>query len=95
MSQIGWVWKPGMPVIQKSKITGKDITVFYIRAPHHLYLGIALLIMGWLSAPYYEITTPICYILGLLILLDDIVEHTLTKNTPLRWFFEKFNFWLK
>jgi len=68
---------------------------FIPRAPHHAYLGVALIIMGWLSAPYYSTTTVICYIGGSLILLDDIIEHTVTSSTPLRWFFEKFNFWLR
>ena len=85
-----WIWKPGMPTHNKN-----GSTVFYIRAPHHAYLGIALIIMGWLSQPYYDITTPICYLSGGLILADDLIEHTITENTPLRLFFNKFNFWLK
>lgn len=90
-----WIYKPGNPLYTKSKVSGKEVTWFYIRAPHHLYLGMALLIMGWLSSPYYSTTATICYILGSLITLDDLVEHLITKNTPLRKFFEVFNFWLR
>jgi len=67
---------------------------FIIRAPHHLYLGMALIIMGWLCAPYYQTTAIICYIVGGLISIDDIIEHVFHVMTPLRWFFEKYNFWL-
>jgi len=68
---------------------------FIWRAPHHLYLGIALIIMGWLCEPYYPTTMIVCYVAGGLIALDDIIEHTITNKTPLRWFFEHYNFWLK
>ena len=90
-----WIYHPGDPLYTNSKLTGNKVTWFYIRAPHHLYLGLALMIMSWLSAPYYPTTTLIVGITGLLIFIDDLVEHTLYYKTPLRMFFELFNFWLK
>jgi len=78
-----WVWKPHNPIYN-----GNGSIVFYIRAPHHLYLGIALIITGWLCAPYYSITASYCYVAGFLIALDDIIEHTLIGRTPLRLFFD-------
>jgi hypothetical protein len=85
-----WQWEPGKPIYNKN-----GSTYFYIRAPQHLYLGIVLIIMGWLCQPYYQLTALVCYVVGSLIATDDLVEHTITDKTPLRWFFEKFNFWLK
>jgi len=81
-----WVYKPGKKIYNKN-----GSTVFYIRAPHHLYLGIILLTIGWLCAPYYSTTANYCYIVGSLITLDDIVEHTIYKNTVLRLFFDLLN----
>ena len=66
-------------------------TTFYIRGPHHLYLGAALVVTGWLCAPYYQDTAKVCYLLGVVIGLDDFVEHTINENTPLRLLFN----WLR
>lgn len=81
-----WIWTSHKPIYNAN-----GSTVFYIRAPHHYLLGIAIIIMGWLSAPYYPTTTAWCYIVGSLIFLDDAVEHTLTTKTPLRMLFN----WLR
>lgn len=78
-----WIWEPGKPTHNPN-----GSTTFYIRGPHHLYLGIALIAMGWLSAPYYPTTMWVCYIVGGLIALDDIIEHTIYEDTPLRKLFK-------
>jgi hypothetical protein len=44
---------------------------------HHLYIGI--LLMGW--------PEPINWF-GAMILMDDMIEHTITETTPLRWLFD-------
>jgi len=64
---------------------------FVPKAPHHLYIGLFILFMSWTmySYSYYY---PLCYILtaiGLFITIDDIIEHTITANTPLRILFTK------
>jgi len=53
---------------------GFNVVVF-----HHAYLG--ALLLGW----DYPIN-----IIGALILLDDIYEHTVDENSPLRIFFDKY-----
>jgi len=45
---------------------------------HHLYIG--LLLLGW----NYPIN-----VIGLLIALDDLYEHLIDYNSPLRIFFDK------
>lgn len=86
-----WVWKPYKKVYDVSKLTNKLITTFYIRCPHHLYIGGFLLLMGWMMEPYelYDIIKYVFYAAGGLIAADDIIEHTMNKDTPLRMFFEK------
>lgn len=56
------------------KMIGDNAVVF-----HHAYIG--LLLSGW--------EFPI-NVIGLLILLDDIIEHTITVDTPLRILFDKY-----
>ncbi len=46
---------------------------------HHLYIG--ALLLGW----QYPVN-----IIGALVFLDDLVEHTITADTPLRLFFDKY-----
>ena len=64
---------------------------FIWRGPHHCYIGIVLIVFGWLCQPHslYDPITPWLYGIGALVLLDDIIEHTITGNTPLRIIFEK------
>lgn len=64
---------------------------FVARGPHHLYIGLVLIIFGWLMDPYeyYTVWTNLFYVLGFLIMADDLIEHTITGSTPLRWFFVK------
>lgn len=64
---------------------------FVWRGPHHLYIGLVLILFAWLMDPYeyYTVWTILFYILGTVIVIDDLVEHTITGSTPLRWFFEK------
>jgi len=69
---------------------------FKWRAPHHLYLGLFLVLVGYLSAPYYPLTTLLSYIFGIVITLDDVFEHTISMDSPLRLLAEKLNFfWLR
>ncbi len=46
---------------------------------HHAYIG--LLLLGWI----YPVN-----IIGLLILFDDVYEHTIDENSPLRIIFDKY-----
>lgn len=78
---------------------------FVPKAPHHLYTGIFIMCLGgvfrllaWLCEPYalYDAIynpamcmTYICLGSGALIAVDDILEHTISGNTPLRIFAEK------
>ncbi len=59
---------------RKFRIIVNDVVVF-----HHAYIG--FLLLGWI----YHIN-----IVGALILLDDIYEHTIDENSPLRIFFDKY-----
>jgi len=61
---------------QPFRIVVNNVVVF-----HHLYTGILLL--GWM----YPIN-----IIGALILLDDIYEHTIDYNSPLRIVFDRWIF---
>lgn len=59
---------------RKFKFVGCPAVVF-----HHGYIGILLL--GW----QFPIN-----LIGIFILLDDIVEHKITEDTPLRILFDKY-----
>ena len=67
---------------------------FVWRGPHHLYIGFVFMVFGWLMAPYdyYSFWSNLFYVSGSLMMIDDIVEHTVTGSTPLRWFFDKILF---
>ena len=56
------------------KITAQNVVIF-----HHLYIGVLLL--GW--------TYPI-NIIGLLVIIDDIYEHTIDYSSPLRLVFDRY-----
>ncbi len=64
---------------------------FYWKAPHHLYIGICILILAWLIVlnKQYLIWGNTFFLLGIYTVFDDIVEHTVTANTPLRFLTEK------
>jgi hypothetical protein len=64
---------------------------FHWKEIHHLYIGIGLLCYGFYLSlnEYINIFTNTFFILGTYITVDDIVEHTITANTPLRVFTEK------
>lgn len=64
-------------------------------APHHIYLGLVMIVAGVLCIPYYTTSAIVFSIVGALIFFDDLLEHTITASTPLRWFFNHYNFWLK
>lgn len=55
------------------KITHNNVVIF-----HHLYIGI--LLIGWMF-PFN--------IMGFLIFLDDLYEHLIDYNSPLRLLFDK------
>lgn len=67
------------------------VTFRPIWCPHHLYAGIMIFVFGLLMQPWpmYDGITNYFLVGGALIALDDIIEHTLTGSTPLRWFFNK------
>jgi len=53
-------------------------------APHHFYVGVALAVFGFASVwPYYSLTGASMALIGLLIALDDVIEHTFEISTPL------------
>lgn len=53
-------------------------------APHHFYIGVALSVFGFASVwPYYSLTGASMALIGLLIALDDLIEHMTGFTTPL------------
>lgn len=75
-----------------SKIKSRsDRVPFNWRAPHHLYLGLFLIFFGWTMQPYpyYDLISPYFLYVGLFIVIDDVIEHTVYKDTLLRILFEK------
>lgn len=69
----------------------KKKVTFNARGPHHLYMGIMIMFLGWTMQPWamYDGVANIFLAGGALIALDDIIEHTVTGSTPLRAFFSK------
>lgn len=57
---------------------------FYWDKLHHLYIGIFLTIIG-----FYCKNKIIMY-LGIFGIADDVVEHTITGDTPVRIIFERY-----
>lgn len=51
---------------------------------HHLYEGIFLLTVGYL------IKNNIVMFVGIIFILDDVIEHTVTADTPIRLVYENF-----
>lgn len=59
-------------------------------APHHIYIGLFLILLSVLMLPQLRDYKPyiyIVFIVGLFLVLDDFIEHTLTANTPMRHLF--------
>ena len=53
-------------------------------APHHFYVGVALALFGFASVwPYYPATGAGFALIGLLVALDDAIEHATPYSTPL------------
>ena len=53
-------------------------------APHHFYVGVALSLFGFASIwPYYPATGAGFAFIGLLVALDDVIEHMTPYTTPL------------
>ncbi|TKX79281.1 hypothetical protein EXE53_16700 [Halorubrum sp. SD626R] len=53
-------------------------------APHHFYVGVAVAVFGFASVwPYYSLTGASMTLIGLLIALDDAIEHATGFPTPL------------
>jgi hypothetical protein len=60
-------------------------------APHHFYVGVALALFGFESIwPYYPATGAGFAFIGLLIALDDVIEHMTGFPTPLDQVWKKF-----
>lgn len=64
---------------------------FHWKATHHLYIGFFIILYSLLSMRYTEIYIfeNNLFILGFYFIMDDIIEHTITANTPLRIITEK------
>lgn len=53
-------------------------------APHHFYVGVLIATFGFASVwPYYSLTGASMALIGLLIALDDVIEHATPYATPL------------
>jgi hypothetical protein len=51
---------------------------------HHYYMGVALSLFGFASIwPYYSATGTGFAFIGLLVTLDDVIEHMTPYSTPL------------
>ena len=64
---------------------------FHWKAIHHLYIGMCILMLACLIVlnEQYPIWGSNFLLLGIYIVFDDIVEHTITANTPIRLLSEK------
>ena len=67
---------------------------FHWKDTHHLYIGFFVLLFAMIRIPftYYSFWTNVYLLLGIYIVLDDIIEHSITATTPLRIFAEKILF---
>jgi hypothetical protein len=67
---------------------------FHWKATHHLYIGMGVLLYALVILPLISNNTgtTLPFIIGLYIVVDDIVEHSITATTPLRIFAEKLLF---
>lgn len=68
----------------------KEPNEFVWNGPHHLYLGAFMVFWGALMiVQNYGAFSYIFAGLGVIIFIDDMIEHTVTASTPLRLLFEK------
>lgn len=59
-------------------------------APHHMWVGLAVAAFGFGSVwKYYPVTGSLMTLAGLLIALDDAIEHTFDVETPLDMLWKK------
>ena len=63
-------------------------------APHHLYIGLMLVTLAILMIPHriYRPIMFILFILGIILMVDDFIEHTVTEATPFRYVGKKIIF---
>jgi len=60
-------------------------------APHHFYVGVALALFGFASIwPYYPATGAGFAFIGLLVALDDVIEHMTPYPIPLDQVWKRF-----
>lgn len=64
------------------KVVADNAVVF-----HHFYMGL-LLMIGSINYSTFQVHE-LNFWIGFLISLDDVVEHTITADTPLRILFDK------
>lgn len=73
--------------------------LFKWRGNHHSYFGIFLIVFGlfnnYMAIDNGELAATIpfwqlCIGIGAFMLVDDIIEHTLTADTPLRILYDRF-----
>jgi hypothetical protein len=64
---------------------------FHWKSFHHLYIGLCVIVGTMLIVPYqpHTLWTNIFFILGIYTVVDDLIVHTVTANTPLKILFEK------
>lgn len=58
-----------------------------VLAPHHFYIGILIAWFGFMFVwKYYPKTGSLLTIVGLLIAIDDTIQHMFAVKTPLHYF---------
>lgn len=64
---------------------------FHWKTTHHLYIGMITIILAVMIAlnKQLAIWENNIFLLGIYIVVDDVVEHTITATTPLRILSEK------
>jgi hypothetical protein len=64
---------------------------FYWKKFHHLYIGLFIIAYAFIIVldEYYSILTNNYFLLGAYIFVDDLIDHTITANTPLGILYER------
>ena len=58
----------------------------YVLAPHHFYIGVGIAVFGFLFVwRFYPRTGSVLSLLGLLIAVDDVIQHITGITTPLEY----------
>jgi len=68
-----------------------------VQAPHHLYIGVMVLLFGFVSVwPFYPATGAAMTVIGTIVVLDDVLSHAFGVWTPLDAFWKRYlSRWVK